>query len=68
MTAAYAQNAPAPSPPPDFQATGSHINDPANKRDADEQRNADFQAQGSHVNDPNNARNADDKANKRDVK
>ena len=68
MTGAYAQNSKAPNPAPDFQGTGSHLNDPANKRnpaaDSGDKRNADFQAQGSRLDDPANKRGADDKADK----
>jgi hypothetical protein len=64
MTGAFAQTPKAPNPAPDFQGTGSHLNDPANKRNSADKRDADFQAQGSHLDDPANKRGADDKADK----
>jgi hypothetical protein len=48
----------------DFQAQGSHLNDPANARNLNDQQDP----KASRLNDPAGARNIDDKASKRDVK
>jgi hypothetical protein len=48
----------------DFQSQGRHLDDPANKRNADgdaNKNNPDFQAGGRPLEDPANARNADAK-------
>jgi hypothetical protein len=53
MTGAYAE---------DFQAQGSHLNDPANQRNLNDQQDP----KTSRLNDPANARNINDSADRRD--
>jgi hypothetical protein len=48
----------------DFQAQGSHLNDPANQRNLNDQQDPDK----SRLNDPADARGTDNKSNKSDVK